>query len=238
VKPVIGITSSLHNEAVVLPRTYVESIEKAGGLPLVLPMVVEEQLAAEFVAHIDGLLLSGGPDIDPGHFGQDPVPKLGAITPERDLDELVITRLALERGVSILAICRGIQVLNVAAGGTIIQDIATTVESPLKHRQEAPRWHASHRVMLEPDSKLSGLVLPDGGALELMVNSYHHQAVDDPAPGFVVTATAPDGVIEAIENPDYRFVVGVQWHPEGMWQRYSHFLGLFEGLVRAAGGEC
>jgi putative glutamine amidotransferase len=238
VKPVIGITCRFIDDEVRVPYSYVKSVERAGGVPVVLPIIGCEELAANLVDGIDGLLLSGGVDLDPSHFGEDPHPKLGKVSPERDQLELAVTRTALDRDLPILAICRGIQTLNVTAGGTLMQDIQTEVESPLKHTQEAPRWHASHRVIVEPESLLMELL---GEAVdaqeELWVNTFHHQAVRDTASGFAVTARAPDGVIEAVESTSHDFILGVQWHPEGMWEYHPHFLSLFEGLVQAAGGS-
>ncbi len=236
-KPIIGVTPNFINdpyEGVAVPYTYLRSIEAAGGVPLVLPVIRDESLADRLVGVLHGLLLSGGVDVDPSEFGEDPHPKLGPVSPERDLVELAVARRALEHDMPVLAICRGIQLLNVAAGGTIVQDIEAQLEAPIKHRQQAPRWHASHRVTVQSGSKLETLVKEGVNGGELWVNTFHHQSVKKPAPLFVVSATAPDGVIEAIESTGHSFVVGVQWPPEGMWEHHPHFLGLFEGLVGAA----
>jgi len=233
VKPRIGLTSSYSpdNDSQVLPANYVRAIEQAGGIPLIVPAGISGNLAGDVLDRMDGLLLSGGPDLDPALFGEAPHQRLGQVSPERDIIEIPLTQAALARGVPILAICRGIQTLNVSAGGTLIQDIVSLVPGALKHRQEAPRWHGSHGVQIEPGSLIAALL----GTTEIRVNTFHHQCVKAVAPGFKITARAPDGVIEGIEGPG-GFVLGVQWHPEGMFERVPVFAGLFRGLVEAASG--
>lgn len=232
-RPLIGITSSFspENDSQTLPSAYVRSIETAGGIPFIIPAGISPDLIGSILNRVDGILLSGGVDIDPMLFGESPHQKLGAVSPERDSIEIPLTKEALARGVPILAICRGVQVLNVAAGGTLIQDIPSQVPGAIKHRQEAPRWLGTHDINIEPGSKVACLL----GTTQVRVNSYHHQSVKDVAPGFKVTARAPDGIIEAIETTNQdRFAVGVQWHPEGMWEKVPLFVGLFKGLVKAA----
>jgi putative glutamine amidotransferase len=232
-KPVIGITSSYapESDSQSLPSAYVRAVEAAAGLPFIIPAGISAQLADEVLGVIDGLLLSGGGDIDPQIFGESPHQRLGTISPERDFIEIPLAQAALKRGLPVLAICRGIQVLNVAAGGTLIQDIPSQVPGAIKHRQEAPRWLGTHAVVVAPDSRLAALL----GATQVRVNSYHHQSVKAVAPGFRLSAEAPDGIIEAIESlcPD-RFALGVQWHPEGMFEKVPAFARLFQGLVEAA----
>ena len=156
------------------------------------------------------------------------------LAPDRDAYELALARLAVERDMPLLAICRGAQVLNVAAGGTLIQDIPSQLPTTLEHSITEPKNAIAHDVTIRPETCLALLLTRPGAAINLIaVNSRHHQSVKDTAPGFVVSATAPDGVVEAIEKPGARFCVGVQWHPENFWQT-GEFGGLFKGLVDAA----
>jgi len=233
-KPVIGLTSSFspENNAQALPSTYISAIEAAGGIPLIIPAGISPSLSDAILQKIDGLLLTGGPDVDPLYFGEEPHPRLGLVTPERDVIEIPLTQAAVAGGLPILAICRGIQVLNIAMGGSVIQDIASQVKDPLKHRQEAPRWHGTHEVTVNEGSRLAGLL----GTTSIRVNTFHHQAVKEAAPGFEVVARAQDGIIEGIERPGC-FVVGVQWHPEGMYERVPEMARLFQGFVDAAGAR-
>lgn len=212
-----------------VPAGYAAAVEAAGGIPVVLPVLAPGK-AAEVLAHLQGLLLSGGVDLDPSHYGEDPLPGLGRVTPERDAFELALARQALAAGVPVLGICRGVQVLNVAAGGSLFQDLGSQLKKVLKHRQEAPRWHESHAVRLDPSSRMAAIL----GVTEARVNSFHHQAVRVVAPGLRAAAWAPDGVIEAVESADGRFALGVQWHPEEMWNRYPLHLKPFSALVEAA----
>ena len=217
--PVIGITCS----TLMLPGTrgvrrfaipdyYPRCAMEAGGLPLLFPTIGEEY-AASYLARIDGLLLSGGVDVDPVRYDEDPRPELGEVDEERDSFEMALARGAKEQGIPILAICRGVQVLNVACGGTLIQDIRSQVDGALQHDQKALRHSAkSHGIVIEEDTHLHQIA----GTTRVRVNSFHHQSVDEVAEGFEVTARAPDGVVEAIEDPNHPFCVGVQWHPERM----------------------
>ncbi|MDP2856946.1 MAG: gamma-glutamyl-gamma-aminobutyrate hydrolase family protein [Bacillota bacterium] len=226
----IGLTSSFsaENNSQALPSTYVAAIEQAGGIPLIIPAGISPALSDAILQRIDGLLLTGGPDVDPSYFGEGPHPRLGAVTPERDVIEIPLTQAAVACRLPILAICRGIQLLNIAMGGSVIQDIASQVKDPLKHRQEAPRWHGTHEVAVAEGSRLAGLL----GTTCVRVNTFHHQAVKDVAPGFEIVARAPDGVIEGIERPG-SFIVGVQWHPEGMYERVPEMARLFRGYIEA-----
>jgi putative glutamine amidotransferase len=182
-------------------------------------------------------MLTGGGDVAPGKYGELPHPTVEEPEPGRDDFELALVLLARTQGLPILAICRGAQVLNVACGGTLVQDIPTQVPGALRHKLEVPPHQAfelAHEIWLDRDTVLSRLMrerLSDVDACE--VNSRHHQAVGRLAPGLIVSATAPDGVIEAIEDPAAGFCLGVQWHPENFW-RTGEFRPLFEGLLEAA----
>ncbi|WP_018130941.1 gamma-glutamyl-gamma-aminobutyrate hydrolase family protein [Effusibacillus pohliae] len=228
----IGVTSSVSVlrsgvEGIFAGDDYTAAIVKAGGLPVVLPMITEDDALAALADRLHGLLLTGGVDLDPAYFGEQPIPQLGEVTPVRDEMEWKLTNLFLARNKPIFAICRGMQVLNAAAGGSLYQDLAAQKRGVLQHAQRAPRWHASHEVTVVPGTKLAEIL----GAGTIRVNSFHHQAVRRVAPGFVVSATALDGVIEAFESTGHRYVVGVQWHPENMWQRQPIFHKLFQAFV-------
>lgn len=224
----VGITSCRKIE------DYRQAVLHVGGEVRILEpaMPVEDALNG-----IDGLLLTGGGDIEPHHYGEEPSPHLTDVEPERDRFELALVREARKRDLPILAICRGIQVLNVAFGGTLIQDIATEQTGPQEHNLKVPPnqpFSRAHEIWVEKDSRLAELMgerLADADTVD--VNSRHHQAVKRVAEGFRVTATAPDGIIEAIEEPTARFCMGVQWHPENFW-RTGEFRPLFEGFLNAA----
>jgi putative glutamine amidotransferase len=186
---------------------------------------------------LDGLLLTGGGDVDPAIYGEARHASFSPAEPGRDEFEIGLVNLARARQLPLLAICRGIQVLNVACGGTLVQDIASQVSGALPHRLEVPPHQAmelAHEVWIDKESQLSRIMrerLADSDACD--VNSRHHQAVREVAPGFIVSATAPDGVIEAIEDPTARFCLGVQWHPENFF-RTGEFRLLFESFVDVA----
>jgi gamma-glutamyl-gamma-aminobutyrate hydrolase PuuD len=186
---------------------------------------------------LDGLLLTGGGDVAPGTYGELPHPTIDAAEPGRDDFELGLVALARQRGLPILAICRGVQVLNVAYGGTLVQDIPSQLPGALAHKLEVPPHQAfefAHEIWIDKDTMLARLMrerLSDADSCD--VNSRHHQAIRQLAPGLIASATAPDGVIEAIEDPAAVFCLGVQWHPENFW-RTGEFRPLFEGLVEAA----
>jgi putative glutamine amidotransferase len=192
---------------------------------------------AEALDGIDGLLLTGGDDVAPERYGEQRHPEAVVVAPERDDFEIGLVAEARKRKLPIFAICRGMQVLNVAYGGSLVQDIPSQVPEAIDHRMKVPPHQAfefSHEIWIEKDSLLAQLMkerLTGGDSLE--VNSRHHQAVKTLAPGLRSVATAPDGIIEAIEDPTVRFCLGVQWHPENFW-RTGEFRALFEGFVAAA----
>jgi microsomal dipeptidase-like Zn-dependent dipeptidase/GMP synthase-like glutamine amidotransferase len=207
-KPVIGITGNYGELTCKLAEGYYKSVVAAGGVPLIIPPIADKDAVLNTLSHIDGLILSGGGDYDPHWVGEEPSPLLGTINAERDLPELLITRLAYNRQIPILGICRGIQTLAMALGGHVAQDISAG--ATLQHSQEAPREEATHSVTIKKDSLLYAAYQ----AAELRVNSFHHQAVDDPGHKFRTIATSPDGIIEAMESTEYKPILGVQWHPE------------------------
>jgi len=213
---------------------YRQAVLHVGGDVRVLDatMPIDEALEG-----LDGLLLPGGEDVDPARYGEPRHETVVDADPVRDQFEVTLLLEARRRRMPILAICRGIQVLNVACGGTLIQDIPSQVPEAIEHNFKVPAhmpFHLAHEVWLEKDTLLARLMkesLVSGDTLA--VNSRHHQAVKDVAPGFKVVATAPDGVIEAIEDPAARFCLGVQWHPENFW-RTGEFRALFEGFLEAS----
>ena len=186
------------------------------------------------LAECDGLMLTGGVDVDPELFGSAERHPTVEIDPVRDAYELPLARFALERDMPLLAICRGAQVVNVAAGGSLIQDIPSARPQALPHQQTGAKDQPSHQVEVMEGTCLGRLFrdAADGGRV-LEVNSRHHQSIDRVAPGFVVSAVAPDGIVEAVERPASRFCVAVQWHPENFW-RTGAFTPLFTALVEAA----
>ena len=206
-QPVIGITANYVERYARLADRYYLSVVEAGGTPLLIPPVADRDVIASTLEHIDGLLLTGGADINPLWTGEEPVAELSNINSTRDLPELLATRLAYNRQIPILGICRGIQTLAVALDGKVRQHVA----SEIKHSQDAPREELTHSVTIGDGTTLRGIF---GGAGRMFVNSIHHQAVAAPGRRFRVSARAADGVIEAIESNEYKPVIGVQWHPE------------------------
>jgi putative glutamine amidotransferase len=210
---------------------YVRSVTAAGGLALPLPVQAPEAAEA-YVATIDGLLLSGGKDIDPAYYGEEPAKGFGAIDHGRDAWEMSLFRAALERGLPIFGICKGIQLINVALGGNLYQDLSThRPGTGLHYPEEMPVDQPFHGLRIEKGSLVESAL----GGEPVRVNSFHHQAVRDLGRGLKVTATAPDGVIEAIESTDPgSFILGVQFHPESLTLNYPVFLGLFSAFVEAS----
>src|SRR5687767_1133301 len=210
---------------------YLASVEQTGARARVLEVTESPR---KVLGEIDGLLLTGGGDVDPVFYGEDRHPLTDDAEPGRDEFEIDLARRAMSDGVPLLAICRGTQVLNVAAGGTLVQDIPSSVESDLSHSVKEPKDLACHEISIVAGTKLSGVL---GGQMDAAcscrVNSRHHQAVGRIGDGLVVSARAGDGVVEAIEQPDAPFCIGVQWHPENFW-RSGEFTPLFEAFVRAA----
>jgi putative glutamine amidotransferase len=214
-----------------VPVDYVDAVLEAGGLPMPLALHdvgLYEDAVAQQLAHCDGLLLSGGVDINPATYGEQPHPELNATTPERDGHELALLAEAKRLGIPILAICRGIQLVNVAYGGTLYQDIPAQVPAAIQHSQRSARHLPSHDVTVTGPSRLYELV----GA-SIAVTSFHHQAVKDLGAKLEVVATSPDGIIEAVEASDHPWLVAVQWHPEMSHAADHPSRKIFEAFVAA-----
>ncbi|NLA16312.1 MAG: gamma-glutamyl-gamma-aminobutyrate hydrolase family protein [Bacteroidales bacterium] len=237
--PIIGLSATYETGQNSVPNTYIIAVRKAGGIPVVLPVTDDPEIILRMVEAIDGLILTGGEDLDPLRwYGEEPLPAMGAIVPIRDFFDIHLARTAVEQGIPVLGICRGEQTLNVAFGGTLYQDIPSQVRSdtPVKHNQRAPREYGSHTITVTEGTVLHNLlkdVLEKDNTFR--VNSYHHQAVKDLAPGFIISAYAKDGVPEAIEMMGNPHVLGVQFHPEGPVSQGDHaLLPLFRHVVEAA----
>ena len=230
--PVIGLTGNFRDGDCTLAEGYYQSVLKAGGIPFIIPPHEDADVLAETLAGLDGILLTGGADINPLFLGEEPIKELHGINPRRDRQELLLTRLAADRQIPILGICRGIQTMNAAFGGALYQDIHSQMEGKrIKHDQDLDRTYASHTVSIEEGTMLHELFKTG----TLAVNSFHHQAVMEPAPGFRVCARSTDGVIEAMESTEHKSMLGVQWHPECFILRGDEcMMPLFKWLVKEA----
>lgn len=209
-KPLIGLSASHQNGRSTIPGAYIQSVLKAGGSPVIIPAITDGETLRSIVAHLDGLILTGGADINPLWYGEQPIQQLKEVDPIRDQYELKLLKLAADRNIPILGICRGEQLINVAFGGTLYQDIPSQREKHIKHVQSLPDHTPSHHLTVVAGSQLEQIT----GKKKLMANSCHHQAVKEVAPGFRATAFASDSTIEAIEAWPDRPILGVQWHPE------------------------
>ena len=231
-RPPIGITTGYQPEErprVSLPGDYVESILLAGGLPILLPPVDEEAVGL-LLDQVAGILLTGGPDVDPAAYGEGPHPETKLLHPRRSRFELALARLAAHRGVPLMGICLGCQVLNVALGGTLYQHLPEQLASSVCHSAGEPSQRTHHSVHIAQDSGLARIL----GTTDLEVNSSHHQAIREVAPPLRAVAWSADGVVEAAEAGDERFLLAIQWHPENLAAELPQHLALFAALVEAA----
>jgi len=238
-KPFIGISSSLltinqgsfiGRERTFVGYDYVQSVVSTGGVPFVLPVVTEEELIYDQIKMMDGLLLSGGYDVNPQFYGEEPAQGLETVNQERDLHEMQLARLAYQAGKPIFGICRGLQLLNVVFGGSLYQDIYSAIPHALQHDQKMKPQMGTHQVNVVENTLLHQIV----DQKQLLTNSYHHQAIKTLAPTFIVNARSKDGLIEGIEKKDHPFILAVQWHPELMFNHSLPMLKLFEAFVQAA----
>ena len=238
-KPIIGITGSLiideggmfpGYERAYVNNDYVQSVAMCKAVPYIIPMVYDDELIKEQVENIDGLILSGGHDINPLNWGEEPHQKLGGILPKRDTYDFKLLKYALEMKKPILGICRGEQVINVFGGGSLYQDLSLIEGSYIKHNQEHLSNVPTHTAQIKEGTRLYEIL----GEKEVLVNSFHHLGVKNVAPGYIVSATAKDGLVEAIEKEGEDFVIGVQWHPEMMTKDCLIMQKLFMALVKEA----
>ena len=233
-RPVIGITANYSDIDATVRDRYYKQIINAGGVPVIIPPFADTAIIADTLEKVDGILQTGGGDYNPLWCGEEPSPKLHNINRERDAAELILTRLAYNKQIPMLGICRGIQTLAMALGGHVAQDISS--QATIKHSQDADREEATHSVIIEEGSMLHSIYFPTTNTQQpspntLLVNSFHHQAVDNPGSLFRATAHSKDGIIEAIESTEYKNVMGVQWHPEWLGK---DGLPLFKWLVDSA----
>ena len=234
-RPLIGIpTRTLQPEEIAfhaIATTYTRAVEMAGGAPVLIPLRLGEETLHAIFSRLDGLLLAGGVDVHPKEFGEEVQSYCGEIHPERDVVELQLVRWALASQTPILGICRGIQLLNVAAGGSLYQDIPAQVPGALHHSQRKgdPYNLRVHSIQIDPESILARAI----NRPEVQVNSLHHQGVKDLAPGLLASGFAPDGLVEVVELPGYHFGIAVQWHPEWLTNQASA-RRLFQAFVSAA----
>ena len=237
--PIIGISASVivdsggmfpgyHRSYV--NEDYVSSISLNGGIPMILPISSDEQVLDGYLDTIDGLVLSGGHDVSPLNYGEEPSQKLGDTFPARDQFDFALIERAKKKKIPILGICRGYQIITVYHGGTLWQDLSYTNKPLLKHWQEHHPDLATHSVELEAGTLLHSIFKKD----KLMVNSFHHQIVKDVPEAFTVAARAMDGVVEALEHHSYPFMVGVQWHPEMLHKSMPEMNQLFKALIAQA----
>ena len=213
--PVIGVTTSITSAGdSTVPNAYAQSVLRSGGIPVLLPLGISDSALATLVERLDGVLFTGGGDVSLRYFEGQPHIRLTEDPPGRDDLELKLVKLAIKADLPFLGICRGIQVINVAMGGDLYTDIADQFSAEIRHDCYPgwPRDYRAHSIRIEPDSGLNAIL----GMDQVEVNSLHHQAINRIAPGLVPVAFSPDGLIEAVEIPNHRFGIGVQWHPECM----------------------
>jgi putative glutamine amidotransferase len=212
---------------------YSQAILHAGGGPVIIPAAQDRKSLEAILGSVQGLILSGGPDIHPRRYGEEPRAGLGEVDETLDQMELLAASLAIEKDLPILGICRGIQVLNVALSGTLLQDIASQTPESICHTPKTDKAVNTHIAFIDPGSRLHKLF----GRRQIWVNSKHHQAIKDLAPALTVAARSRDGIVEAVEHPAKRFAIGVQWHPEGTWRDDPYSQKLFNAFVQAARGQ-
>ncbi|MCD2137424.1 gamma-glutamyl-gamma-aminobutyrate hydrolase family protein [Salinicoccus halitifaciens] len=230
-QPIIGITTFISEKGLTLPTTYIDAINDSDGVPMVLAKTEDPGKIKTQIDNIDALLLTGGNDIEPALFGEEPHRELGEIEPGRDAYESALIEHALEKGIPILGICRGAQILNIQQGGTMYQDIYSQMEAELnQHTQKAARNYLAHTVDIEAGSLLHRIV----GETSIKTNTFHHQANKDVPDHFIISGLSPDGVVEAVESTVHDFVIGLQWHPEGTYFNDEASKKIFQAFVAAA----
>ncbi len=238
-RPLVGLTADFSESEKGRPyrrhelrAAYADAVAEAGGLPVLLAQLDDTALAGEILERLSALVLTGGDfDIPPAQYGEEPAPGLGPLKPERTSFERAALAAAEKRHLPVLGICGGMQLMNVARGGKLYQHLPAELHGTLAHEQAEDRRQPSHAVVVAPGTKLAQL-LPSG---EIQVNSSHHQGIRTLGRGLVASASSPDGLIEALEDPTARFWIGVQWHPELLTRSVPAQRGLFAALVEACG---
>jgi putative glutamine amidotransferase len=242
-RPVIGIATQTlpgvpgeRQPCWLMGRSYVEELRKVGGVPWVIPLIPHDpDTLREIFDRLDGVFVTGGVDVDPTSYGEAKTPLCGTTDPDRDAVELLLLKHAMERKLPVLAVCRGIQILNVLGGGTLYQDVSAMVPAALKHDyfptpEQPSRKYLAHDITVKAGSKLGAIL----GDAVVPVNSMHHQAIKDLAPGLAPTAFAPDGIIEGVEGTGDQYVIAVQWHPEELTDTQPGMKRLFTTFIDAA----
>lgn len=231
-KPLIGVLPqySINDHWIISSPGYTKAVQAAGGVPIILPLFSTVNDLLILLDRLNGILLTGGPDINPLLFGEETHPECRVIIPERDVLELSLLPVVMERGIPILGICRGIQTMAVACGGTLIQDIRSQSPSAIGHYQNAANEVMTHHVNIQKDSLLYDIVKKT----RVKVNSFHHQAVKNLGDSMVVTGLADDGIIEAVEIQHYSFFLGLQWHPEMLYLQDKNSFLIFQAFLSAA----
>ncbi len=233
-RPVIGVMPLVDEDkdSLWMLPGYLNGVLEAGGIPVIFPLINDVDIIRQMVSSVQGVLLTGGHDVNPALYGEEPIPECGKSNPERDFMERIILDLALQNDIPVLGICRGIQFLNVFLGGTLYQDLPTQHPSKIEHHQMPPYSKPIHRVKIKSDCGLSELL----DVKSFKVNSYHHQAIKDLADDLKVMAVSEDKIIEAVEMPGKKFVWAVQWHPEFSYRRDERNKKIFDEFVRHCSG--
>lgn len=237
-KPRIGITTFLDNSDKKIYSSigynYIKSVLLAGGIPVLIPILEDKGDLKLYVDMIDGIIFTGGEDVTPLYYNENPTKYINYTSPERDEQEIELLNEVLERRFPVLGICRGIQIINAALGGTLYQDINSQVAGSLGHSPaQIPVHDLYHSIDIEQDTKLIDIF----GVKRMQVNSFHHQSVKDLGKGLRVSALSSDGIIEAVESLDEDFLLAVQFHPEDLTVKHPHFLKLFSALIKKAGSR-
>ena len=228
-KPIIALTPSYTDDWIICSKKYLNAIEQSGGLPLILNLTADPELIAQYAEIADGFVFIGGDDIDPCYFGETLHEGFGEFARVRDVFELPLANLIIQKKKPMIGICRGVQLLNVAYGGDLYQDIPIEFSKKTPHRQTPPYSTPTHPVEIVENTMLFDII----GKKDYATNSMHHQSVKKVAKGWVASAYAPDGTIEAIELPDYPFALGLQWHPEHMFDTDEGAKKIFKTFISA-----
>ncbi|NOZ22970.1 MAG: gamma-glutamyl-gamma-aminobutyrate hydrolase family protein [Planctomycetes bacterium] len=232
-KPLIGVSCNFNESKpglgqCTVPASYVDAVQAAGGVPIIVPQVHEREDALAILDKLDAMIFTGGADIRPERYGEEQHPKTKLVAERRETSDFMFAKAAIERDMPVMAICYGCQVLDVAFGGTLYQDVPDQLKTDIKHSAEGGTY-PRHMVCIEPGTKLAGILQVE----EILANSSHHQAVKAVTEPVIISARAEDGVIEAIESTAHRHILGIQWHPEKLIDEEKH-LALFRALVQEA----